>query len=161
MSYSKERHVETLVVADKTMVFQLGRQELQRYLLTIMNMVSVCLRLCVCVRCTFVTRSLLTPLFPLSRAGQQLVPRRHARQRRQHPGLAARAARRGSSKCLLCYVRVCVCVLAVYLYANAALKQQKRRRREQLTPRLSANKAAPRLIWLNVNTNARERLSDG
>ena len=40
-SVSLERNVETLVVADKHMVSFHGRDELQRYLLTIMNMVRI------------------------------------------------------------------------------------------------------------------------
>lgn len=40
-SISMERNVETLVVADKMMVGYHGRQEVEKYILTIMNIVSV------------------------------------------------------------------------------------------------------------------------
>ncbi|XP_076815322.1 A disintegrin and metalloproteinase with thrombospondin motifs 6-like isoform X1 [Clavelina lepadiformis] len=39
-SVSLERHVETMVVADKTLVRYHGRQEVERYILTIMNVVA-------------------------------------------------------------------------------------------------------------------------
>ena len=39
-STSLERNIETLIVADKTLVGFHGRQEVERYILTIMNIVS-------------------------------------------------------------------------------------------------------------------------
>lgn len=41
-SISLERNVETLVVADKTLVSYHGRQSMESYILTIMNIVSEC-----------------------------------------------------------------------------------------------------------------------
>ena len=40
-SVSRERNVETLIVADKTLVGYHGRQEVEKYILTIMNIVSI------------------------------------------------------------------------------------------------------------------------
>ena len=39
-SVSKENYVETLVVADKTMIAYHGKQEIEPYILTVMNIVS-------------------------------------------------------------------------------------------------------------------------
>ena len=39
-SVSKEHYVETLVVVDKTMIAYHGKQEIEPYILTVMNIVS-------------------------------------------------------------------------------------------------------------------------
>ena len=39
-SVSKEHYVETLVVVDKTMIAYHGKQEIEPYVLTVMNIVS-------------------------------------------------------------------------------------------------------------------------